>query len=377
MTPPFRADHVGSLLRSPTLRAAHEQALAGRYGVEALRELQDREIRDAIALQESVGLQSITDGELRRTSFHADFIERLDGASSQGRLAVAGAAGGALEPAPAEGKQFAPRAFAVSGKLRHARPIEVANFAFVRAHTRRTAKQTIPSPTMLLRGGRGAVSREAYPDLAEFHRDIARVYQEELAQLGAAGCTYVQLDDTNFAYLCDPKLRDTFRHWGDDPDAMPERFARLINASIAGRPAGMAVGIHLCRGNSAGRWAAAGGYEPVADVLLNRIEVDAYFLEYDDARSGGFEPLRFFPRGSSKRVVLGLVSTKVPALESADALKRRIDEAARYVPLENLCLSPQCGFASTYRGNPVTAEDQRRKLALVVEVAREVWGTES
>jgi 5-methyltetrahydropteroyltriglutamate--homocysteine methyltransferase len=230
---------------------------------------------------------------------------------------------------------------------------------------------------MLLRGGRAAVSRAAYPDLAEFHADVAAVYRAELADLGAAGCTYVQLDDTNFAYLCDPKLRDTFRHWGDDPDAMPERFAQLINAAIAHRPAGMTVGIHLCRGNSAGRWAAEGGYEPVADVLLNRIEVDAYFLEYDDARSGGFEPLRFFPRGSKKRVVLGLVSTKTPALEPADALKRRIDEAACHVPLENLCLSPQCGFASTYRGNPVTADDQRRKLELVVALARDVWGTAS
>ena len=375
MAPPFRADHVGSLLRNPELRTAHEQALQGRYGAAALRELQDRSIRDVIAMQEAVGLHAITDGELRRTSFHADFIERLDGASSQGRLAVEGAAGGALEAAPAEGKPFAPRAFAVTGKLRHARPIEVANFAFVRAHTRRTAKQTIPSPTMLLRGGRGAVSREAYPDLAEFHADIAAVYREELGQLGAAGCTYVQLDDTNFAYLCDPKLRDTFRHWGDDPDGMPERFAQLINAALAGRPAGMTVGIHLCRGNSSGRWAAEGGYEPVAECLLNRIEVDGYFLEYDDERSGGFEPLRFFPRGARKRVVLGLVSTKSPVLESRDALRRRIDEAARYVPLENLCLSPQCGFASTFRGNPVTADVQRRKLALVVEVATEVWGT--
>jgi 5-methyltetrahydropteroyltriglutamate--homocysteine methyltransferase len=377
VTPPFRADHVGSLLRAPELRAAHEEALAGRYDAAALRELQDRAIRAVIAVQATVGLQAITDGELRRTSFHADFIEKLDGASSQGRLAVEGAGAGALEAPAAEGRPFAPRAFAITGKLRRARPIEVANFAFVRVHTRRTPKQTIPSPTMLLRGGRAAVSRAAYPDLAEFHADVAAVYRAELADLGAAGCTYVQLDDTNFAYLCDPKLRDTFRHWGDDPDAMPERFAGLINAALAGRPAGMTVGIHLCRGNSAGRWAAEGGYEPVADVLLNRIDVDAYFLEYDDARSGGFEPLRFFPRGSKKRVVLGLVSTKTPALEPADALKRRIDEAARHVPLENLCLSPQCGFASTYRGNPVTADDQRRKLELVVAVARDVWGTAS
>jgi len=374
-TPPFRADQVGSLLRAPELRTAHEQSLAGKYGAAALRELQDRCIRDIIAFQESVGLHAITDGEFRRTSFHADFIDKLDGAQSQGRLAVEGAAGGALEATPDTGKPFAPRAFRVTGKLRHARPIEVENFKFVKANTRRTAKQTIPSPTMLLRGGRAAVSSEAYPDLREFHADIAQVYREELQQLGDAGCAYVQLDDTNFAYLCDPKLRDTFREWGDDPDEMPDRFARLINSVIAGRPAGMTVGIHLCRGNSAGQWAAAGAYEPVADVLLNQIEVDGYFLEYDDARSGGFEPLRFFPRQSRKKIVLGLVSTKVPAIESKDDLKRRIDEAAKYVPLENVCLSPQCGFASTFRGNPITAEVQRRKLELVVQVATEVWGS--
>jgi 5-methyltetrahydropteroyltriglutamate--homocysteine methyltransferase len=228
---------------------------------------------------------------------------------------------------------------------------------------------------MLLRGGRAAVSREVYPDLEAFHADIAQVYREELQQLGDAGCSYVQLDDTNFAYLCDPKLREVFRQWGDDPAEVPERFARLVNAVIAGRPAGMVVGIHLCRGNSAGRWAAEGGYEPIADVLLNRIDVDAYFLEYDDARSGGFEPLRFFPRQSRKKVVLGLVSTKVPALESKDDLKRRIDAATKHVPLENLCLSPQCGFASTFLGNPIGEDVQRRKLALVVETATEVWGT--
>jgi 5-methyltetrahydropteroyltriglutamate--homocysteine methyltransferase len=373
--PPFRADQVGSLLRTPELRAAHEQALEGKYGAAALRELEDRSIRDAIALQESVGLHAITDGELRRTSFHADFIEKLDGARAAGALPLQGRPGGGPEESPAEGKPFAPRAFTVTARLRHARPIEVDNFRFVKAHTKRTAKQTIPSPTMLLRGGRGAVSRDAYPDLAEFHADIAKVYREELRQLGDAGCTYVQLDDTNFAYLCDPKLRDVFRQWGDDPGEMPDRFARLINSVLAGRPAGMVAGIHLCRGNSAGRWAAAGGYEPIADVLLNRIDVDGCFLEYDDERSGGFEPLRFFPRGSRKKIVLGLVSTKRPALESKDDLKRRIEEAARYVPLENLCLSPQCGFASTFLGNPIGEDVQRRKLELVVEVATEVWGT--
>jgi 5-methyltetrahydropteroyltriglutamate--homocysteine methyltransferase len=373
--PPFRADQVGSLLRNPALRAAHQQALEGKYGAAALRELEDRAILEAIALQESLGLHAITDGELRRTSFHADFIEKLEGARSTGSLPVEGAAGGALEAASASNRPFAPRAFQITGKLRHARPIEVENFRFVKAHTRRTPKQTIPSPTMLLRGGRAAVSREAYPDLQAFHADIAQVYREELRELGEAGCTYLQLDDTNFAYLCDPKLREIFRQWGDDPAEVPDKFAQLINAVIAGRPAGMVVGIHLCRGNSAGRWAAEGGYEPIAECLLNRIDVDAYFLEYDDARSGGFEPLRFFPKKSSKKIVLGLVSTKVPALESKDELKRRIDAAAKYVPLENLCLSPQCGFASTFLGNPISEDVQRRKLERVVEVATEVWGT--
>ena len=263
----------------------------------------------------------------------------------------------------------------VSGKLRHVRPIEVANFGFVKAHTTRTAKQAMPSPTMLLRGGRDSVSKEAYPDLAEFHADIVKVYVEELKQLGAAGCSYVQLDDTNYAYLCDTRLRETFRAWGYNPDDMAVMAARLLNGVIAGRPAGMTVGIHVCRGNSAGQWAAQGPYEPVADTLLNQLHVDAYFLEYDDARSGSFEPLRFYPKGSKKRIVLGLVSTKTPALESADGLKRRIDEAAKYVPLENLSLSPQCGFASTYRGNPLTIDDERRKLERIVEVAMAVWGT--
>jgi 5-methyltetrahydropteroyltriglutamate--homocysteine methyltransferase len=372
---PFRADQVGSLLRAPELRAAHEKSLQGQYGVAALKELQDRCIRDVIRMQEAVGLHVITDGEYRRTSFHADFIEKLDGAKAAGRLDVKGTASGFEGEKGAEGKPFAPRAFAITGKLRHARPIEVGNFSFVKANTTRTPKQTMPSPTMLLRGGRGAVSVEAYPDLAEFHADIGKVYREELRQLGEAGCRYVQLDDTNFAYLCDTKLADSYRLDGYDLARLPGQFADLINAAIAGRPAGMTVGIHVCRGNSSGQWAARGGYEPVAEVLFGLVNVDAYFLEYDDERSGGFEPLRFLPRGSSKRIVLGLISTKVPLVESKDALKRRIEAAAKHVPLENLCLSPQCGFASTFRGNPISEDAQRRKLERVVEVATEVWGS--
>jgi 5-methyltetrahydropteroyltriglutamate--homocysteine methyltransferase len=376
--PPFRADQVGSLLRPPELRSAHEKWIAGRFDPREMRALQDRFILEAIRLQESVGLQAITDGELRRTSFSSDFIEKLDGAKSPGHLAIGGTGGGLQKGtanATQTGRPFAPRAFEVTGKLRHARDIEVENFRFVKTHTSRHAKQTMPSPTMLLRGGRDCVSREAYPDLVDFYADIAAVYREELRALGAAGCSYVQLDDTNYAYLCDPKLREVFRDWGYDPDEMPQRFASLINAVIAARPAGMTVGIHICRGNSSGQWAAEGPYEAVAESLLNELEVDGYFLEYDDARSGSFEPLRFFPKGSPKKVVLGLVSTKRAQVESKDDIKRRIEEAARYVPLENLCVSPQCGFASTYKGNPITPEVQKKKLELVVEVANEVWGT--
>jgi len=371
---PFRADQVGSLLRVPELRSAHEKSLQGQYGAAALKELQDRCIRDVIRFQESVGLQGITDGEYRRTSFHADFIEKLDGAKAAGRLDVKDTVSGFDQKKEGGGKPFAPRAFAIVGRLRHSRPIEVENFRFVKANTTRTPKQTIPSPTMLLRGGRAAVSAEAYPDLEEFHADIARVYREELAQLGEAGCKYVQLDDTNFAFLCDPKLAETYRRDGYDLARLPGQFAELINAAIAGRPAGMTVGIHVCRGNSVGQWAARGGYEPVAEVLLSQVDVDAYFLEYDDERSGGFEPLRFLPKGSAKKIVLGLVSTKTPELEAKDALKRRIEAAAKVVPLENLCLSPQCGFASTFRGNPISGDVQRRKLERVVEVATEIWG---
>ena len=362
LRPPFRADHVGSLLRPPELRAAHQEALAGRLAPEALRALQDRSILEAIALQEAVGLHAITDGEFRRTSFHSDFIEKLEGARAGGSLASGG--------------QFGPRAFEITGKLRWRTAIEGESFRFLASHTSRTPKQTIPSPTMLLRGGRSAVSTSVYPDLEQFHADIVTVYREELRALAALGCSYVQLDDTNFAYLCDPRMQELFRAWGYAPQAVPMQFARLINAVIAARPPGMVLAIHVCRGNSSGQWAAQGAYEPVADVLFNAVDADAYFLEYDDERSGGFEPLRHLPRRADKKVVLGLVSSKQADLESADELKRRIAEAARYVPLEQLCLSPQCGFASTFRGNPLTADAQRRKLERVVEVAADVWGTQ-
>src|SRR4051812_24133869 len=254
MKAPFRADQVGSLLRTPELKAAHEQSLAGQYDAAKLHELQDRAIVEAIKLQESVGLYAITDGELRRTSFSTDFIEKLDGAKSPGHLALTGTAGGLAEKqaapkAAGAAKPFAPRAFEVTGKLGHSRAIEVDNFKFVKAHTQRLAKQTMPSPTMLMRGGRGSVSVSAYPDMAEFYKDVVKVYREELKALGDAGCTYVQLDDTNYAYLCDDRLRETWREWDYDPAKLSGQFAKLINDVVDGRPAGMTVGIHICRGN--------------------------------------------------------------------------------------------------------------------------------
>lgn len=366
-TPPFRADHVGSFLRPKELLDARERAQKGEISKAALREVEDRAIREIVRFQEDLGLQGITDGEFRRTYFHIDFLEQLEGVETRGGIASKfhGAAGEV---------SFAPPVMHVVKKLRHVRPIQVADFEFLKSVTKRVPKVTIPSPTMLhFRGGRAAISREAYPDMEAFYDDVAACYREELKALGAAGCTYVQLDDTNLAYLCDPKMREGARARGDDPDELPRRYARLINAAIADRPAGMTICTHLCRGNFKSAWVAEGGYEPVAEVLFNELNVDGYFLEYDDARSGDFSPLRFVPKG--KVVVLGLVTTKVGELESKDDLKRRIEEASRYVPLDQLCLSPQCGFSSTVHGNEIMRESQAAKLRLIVETAREVWGT--
>jgi 5-methyltetrahydropteroyltriglutamate--homocysteine methyltransferase len=365
-SPPFRADHVGSFLRPKELLDAREKAQGGTLTRAALRAVEDAAIRDVVKFQEDLGLSGITDGEFRRTYFHIDFLEQLGGVETRGGIAAKfhGAAGDV---------SFAPPVMHVTGKLRHERPIQTADFEFLKSATTRLPKVTIPSPTMLhFRGGRAAISKEAYPDLEAFYDDVAACYREELKQLGDAGCRYVQLDDTNLAYLCDPKLREGARGRGDDPDELPRRYAKLINAAIAGRPDGMTVCVHLCRGNFKSAWVAEGGYEPVAEALFRELEVDGYFLEYDDARSGDFAPLRFVPKG--KYVVLGLVTTKLGELESKDGLKRRIDEAARHVPLEQLCLSPQCGFSSTVHGNEIMREAQAAKMRLVVETAREVWG---
>jgi len=364
--PPFRADHVGSFLRPKFLLDAREQFKAGTIDAAKLRSVEDEAIRGVVKFQEDLGLRGITDGEFRRTYFHIDFLTQLDGVETKGGIAVSfhSAAGNV---------DFAPPVMQVTRKVRHAKPIQLADFQFLKSATSRTPKVTIPSPTMLhFRGGRNAISREAYPDLDAFYADVAAGYADELQSLGAAGCTYLQLDDTNLAYLCDEKMREGARSRGDDPNELPRRYARLINAAIANRPKNMTVCVHLCRGNFKSAWAAEGGYEPVAEVLFNELAVDGYFLEYDDARSGDFAPLRHVPKG--KTVVLGLVSTKIGQLESKDDLKRRIDAAAKLVPIEQLCLSPQCGFSSTVHGNDIALESQTAKLRLVVETARDVWG---
>jgi 5-methyltetrahydropteroyltriglutamate--homocysteine methyltransferase len=362
-TPPFRADHVGSLLRPPELREARAAAKKGAIDRETLREVEDRCIRAAVSKQEAVGLSGITDGEFRRDWWHIDFLRGFEGVEA------------VLDPStPAfQGADEAVPVLTVTGKLRRSRPIMVEAFRFLRSTTRRTAKLTLPAPSMLhLRGGRPAISREAYPELDEVWADCARAYREEIRDLAAAGCTCLQLDDVSFSYLCDDKIRSGYRKRGDDPQSAPRVYADAINASLRDRPPGLTVTLHTCRGNFKSTWMASGGYEPVAEAVFGGLDVDGYFLEYDTARAGGFEPLRFVPKG--KKIVLGLVTSKSPEMESKDTLKRRIAEAAKHVALEDLCLSPQCGFSSTHHGNVLTEADQWRKLELIVEVAREVWG---
>ncbi|WP_284620250.1 5-methyltetrahydropteroyltriglutamate--homocysteine S-methyltransferase [Aquabacterium humicola] len=370
-TPPFRADHVGSFLRPKVLLDAREQRDRGEITAEQLREVEDRAIAEIVKFQQDVGLQSITDGEFRRTYFHIDFLEQLGGVQCDAPVTIR---------KPDGSEELAPPVMRVTGKVRHAKDIQRADFEYLKSQVDKsgipgcTPKVTIPSPTMLhFRGGRAGISREAYPELdPDFYDDVARAYGDELRSLAAAGCTYVQMDDTNMAYLCDERMREAARQRGDDPNELPHRYATFINKVVAHKPEGMTLAMHLCRGNFKSTHAAAGNYEPVAEALLSEMHLDAYFMEYDDDRSGDFRPLRFLPKG--KIVVLGLVTTKFGELESKDTLKRRIDEAARYAPLEQLCLSPQCGFSSTVHGNNIAVEAQRRKLALVVETAREVWG---
>ncbi|WP_114950720.1 5-methyltetrahydropteroyltriglutamate--homocysteine S-methyltransferase [Sphingosinicella terrae] len=364
---PSRADHVGSFLRPKALLEARDQYRAGKIDAPALRAAEDQAIREVVAMQEWLGLKAITDGEFRRTFFHTDFLLQLDGIEEQGGMQVS------FRQHGGQSLDYAPPRMVVTGKVRHSKPIQRADFAYLASVTSETPKVTIPSPTMLhFRAGREGISETVYPDMAEFFADVAAAYRAEVNDLADAGCRYLQLDDTNLAYLCDDQQRENARKRGLDPDELPRHYAGMINAALAGAPDDMVKAVHLCRGNFRSSWAAEGGYEPVAEVMFNELNVDAFFLEYDDARSGDFAPLRFLPKG--KLVVLGLVTTKLGDLETKDEIRRRIEAAAEYAPLDQLALSPQCGFSSTVHGNDIEVAQQADKMRLVIEVAEEVWG---
>jgi 5-methyltetrahydropteroyltriglutamate--homocysteine methyltransferase len=364
-TPPFRADHVGSLLRTPALKAAREKRARGELTANAFREIEDREITGVIAKQEAVGLQSITDGEYRRISWNIDFLEQLDNVESY--------AGERKIKFQTSGPQPRQVLLRLTGKLGSYKPHPmIEHFKFLRAHTRRTPKMTIPSPSSLhFRYGRDAVPEALYPALDDFYRDLSQSYHKVVRAFADAGCRYLQFDEVNLAYLCDPSLRKLIADRGEDPARLPSAYAAMINAAIADIPSNMTITMHLCRGNFRSNFVASGGYEPVAELLFNTINVHGYFMEYDSARAGGFEPLRFVPK--SKTVVLGLVTSKTGALEHKDAIKRRIDEATKFIALDQLCLSPQCGFASTEEGNVLAEEEQWAKLRMIVEIGEEVW----
>ena len=365
MNPPFRADHVGSLLRTPEVKSNRLRWKNGEISAEELRAIEDLAIAATVRQLESTGMKSITDGEFRRDYFHLDFLKELAGVTVSGGIE-------ANPNAKSAEDGFTPPKLSVTGKLRHQKDIQVADFQYLQSVVTQTPKVSIPSPTMVhFRGGRKSIDIDSYPDMDEFFHDLAVAYRAEIDHLYKAGLRYLQLDDTNLAYLCDPKMRAAAVERGEDPNALPKTYAALINSVIDGRPDDLTVGIHLCRGNYRSTWFAEGGYEPVAEVLFNEINVDAYFLEYDDERSGDFAPLRFVP--PSKMVVLGIISSKVSQLEDIEDLCQRIDEAARYMPLENMCISPQCGFSSTHHGNDLTHNDQWRKMELVVKTAEKVW----
>ena len=366
VAPPFRADQVGSLLRPANLLDAREKRKRGELPAAELRHIEDEAIREVVRMQEGIGMKSVTDGEFRRGLWHMDFVcdfanvEQTPGIpikfhSEQGEI------------------EWMPPGVKITGKLSRPHPIFVEDFKFLKKTTNATPKITIPSPSVLhFRGGRKAIDTTAYPDIEEFYADLARVYSEEIRDLVDAGCRYLQVDEVNMAFLCDPNLRDFARSLGEDPEKLPHTYARLVNAATAARHEEMTVCMHLCRGNARSHWIADGGYEPVAEVLFNEFDIDGYFLEYDSSRAGDFSPLRFVPKG--KTVVLGLVTTKKGALENKNDIKRRIEEAAKFVPLEQLALSPQCGFASNAEGNALTVDQEKAKLQLVVEIATEVWG---
>jgi 5-methyltetrahydropteroyltriglutamate--homocysteine methyltransferase len=359
-------------LRPPELLAAREQRQKGELSEEALGEIEDRCIRDVAKLQEEIGLQGITDGEYRRTIWHADFLRQIEGVRVQEGAADGNGVARKFRSGDREIAR-SPTRFYTTGRLKRSRGFETENFTYLASVTDRTPKLCIPSPTILhMRGGRAAIDEQAYPDMEKFYADLARVYREEIQALADVGCTYLQLDDPNMAYLCDEKMRQSVRHIGEDPDQLPHTYAKLINDCIKDRPANMTVCMHICRGNFRSAWAAEGGYDPVAEILFNEFKLDGFFLEYDSPRAGSFVPLRFVPK--DKKIVVGLVTTKSGDMESADHLKRRIDEASRYLPVEQLALSPQCGFSSTVLGNNITVDAEIAKLSLVVRVARDVWG---
>jgi len=363
-TPPFRADHVGSLLRSAALKEARARRERGEITAAQLTEVEDREIEALIRKQEAVGLKSITDGENRRRSWQTDFLERLPGIESyigERKFKFHG-----IQP-----RQVLLRVTQKLGAFDGHPMIE--HFKFVAAHTKQTPKMTIPSPSAVhFRHGREGVPESNYPDIDDFYRDLGLTYRKAVRAFADAGCRYLQLDEVNLTYLCDPKQRQIVIDRGEDPDALPAAYAGMINAAISDIPPGMSITMHLCRGNFRSTFIAAGGYEPVAELLFNAINVHGYFMEYDSERAGSFEPLRFLPKG--KMVVLGLVTSKSGTLESKDLIKRRIEQASKYVALDQLCLSPQCGFASSEEGNILAEEEQWAKLRMIVELAEEVWG---
>ena len=366
-TPPFRADHVGSLLRTPDVLRAREEFAKGRITAEEKRRIEDEGVRQVVKMQEDIGLQGVTDGEYRRASWHMDFIYRIGGITKvQDNLTV--------QFHNEKGDiEFTPAASRVTGKLTFAETIFADDFSFLKSVTTRTPKLTIPSPSMVhYRGGRAAIDAGVYPELEEFWHDLTEVYARQIEELGKLGCTYLQLDDTSLAYLNDPGQRTYVDQIGGDGEHQHITYIRNINRALARRPEGMRICTHMCRGNFRSSWVASGGYDHVAEALFNELNVDGYFMEFDDDRSGTFEPLRFVPKG--KVVVLGLVTTKKGELESKDMLKRRIEDASKFVPLDQLCLSPQCGFSSTSEGNALTIDDEMAKLRLIVETAQDVWG---
>jgi len=365
MKPPFRADHVGSLLRPQELHEARARERKGEITQGELKSVQDRCIKEVIALQESVGIPAVTDGEFRRDWWHIDFLHGFDG--------VELAKGDAYGDAKFKGTDEQPPFMLVESRIRRTRPNMLEHFKFLKQHVKKgTPKFTMPSPAMLHARADRASIKKTYPNLDNFWADLTQCYREEIADLYKAGCRYLQIDDTTIAMFGDPKVQEQFRKLGDDPKRDVALYAEAVNAAIRDVPDDMAVCIHTCRGNFKSTWLASGSYDYVAETAFSKIDVDGFFLEFDTERAGGFEPLRYIPKG--KKVVLGLVSSKVPQLESKEALKKRIEAASKFVPMENLGISPQCGFSSTHHGNNLTEEQEKAKLRLCIETAREVWG---